>query len=316
VPSDQGDGLKISFYAGAVVTGPNCQLSEGAVERAMVDRFPAQAISYQGKLFAAGAPLVAVAEGLGRRRASPGLRRLLNLSQAALDPGDPIAYVQHLKRRPLHYATGESTGASVLMTGSIGDMSVPVAATISAARAAGLVDDHHVDPRYGKTINQVLIDTHTIEGVHTMARHRDAAGVGIHMDVDDLSQGSDLYGTSIPRLNPPLRIGAAHRDARGGYSALLFPYSDPVGMHVFALPGMMTDMARAQCKQQCSSTGGPDPCACDALKPFDIGVFMGNVLSRYLASGGKNLDLSPCNSSDTCPDRKAAPKLRDPKTLH
>ena len=69
-----------------------------------MDRSRRQATSYQGKVFAAGAPLVAVAEGLGRRRASPPSTAHEPVPAPAVDAGDPVAYVQHLKRRPLTYA--------------------------------------------------------------------------------------------------------------------------------------------------------------------------------------------------------------------
>jgi hypothetical protein len=309
VQSDAGDRLEITFYRGPVVVGKGCQLKPGAKPRSTVDRFGGK-VSFRGQSYQAGAPLVAVAEGLGRRRASPQLRRLMGLTQLIIDPGDPIAYVRHLRTEPLRYATGETTsGRSALITASVGDMAVNVSASVAAARAAGIVDFLRPDGRYGKSVNQLLIDTHTIEGVHTLERYKDAAGNGVHLDIDNLSRGRDLFGDDVPRLAPPLRL--SRRDPAGGRSALLFPYSEPEGIHVFALPGMMTDQTRERCKKQCTTTTGSDPCGCDALVPFDIGVYMANVIARYLSTRGRVLNLDSCNSSNTCPDKQPPPKLRD-----
>jgi hypothetical protein len=165
----------------------------------------------------------------------------------------------------------------------------------------------------------VLIDTYTVEGVHNVKRYLSPEGTGIHMDVDNFSEGTDMWGDDLPRLDPPLRIGSQRRDRWGGYSAILFPYSSPEGLHVFALPGMMTDQARARCKEQCTSAdtaGDGDPCGCKTLKTFDIGMYMMNALSRYITSRGKVLRLDLCNSADTCEDKVPPPGFRDPEGLY
>ncbi len=49
-------------------------------------------------------------------------------------------------------------------------MNVPIATGTAIARAAGFIELYRKDPRYGKTVNRVLIDTGTIEGVERTGR--------------------------------------------------------------------------------------------------------------------------------------------------
>lgn len=195
-------------------------------------------------------------------------------------------------------------------------MSVPTSVGIAAGRAAGLIDFLKADPRYGKPVNQVLIDTYTSEGVHTLERYLDkTTGQGLHMDVDNFSGGKDLWGERVPRLDPPLRIGMGSQDPLGGRSAAFFAYAHPQGIHVFQIPGETIDLARQACRDRCTAAPGPDPCGCSTVTCFDTALFISSVVARYLAAGGQRITLDACNATDSCPDLLPPPPPREPSAI-
>jgi hypothetical protein len=309
VESDFEDPTRLDFYVGDAIAGEDCALKAKLSKRLSVSTFEKEVI-FQSKIYPSGTPLVSLAEGLGLRRASPALRRFISFGQMVIDPGDPAAYLKQLGRERLTYPkTGEATGAHALIITTIGDMNVPASTGISAARIAGLVDFLEDDPRFGKPLGQVLIDTHNVEAVHTFKRYTSTSGGGVHLDLDNLSAGTDMWGSTVPRLDPPLRSGWDRTDALGGISAAVFPYSDPTGTHGFDLPGQMTDRVRSQCKKACKETGA-DPCGCSVKKTYDIGLFMFNLMGRYFASGGKVLSDDLCMSQDSCSDKLPVPAQR------
>lgn len=309
VDSDVGDRTVVRFYSGRrLVNGSTeCEVLKGAEPVAVVDTFQAP-VDFQGQTFEEGAPLVALAEGYGERRASPGLRRFLALGQLVLDGGDPAVYARHLLREPLEYpALGERTGAHSLIVTTVGDMNVPASSGVTVARAAGLVEYREDDPRYGVPPNQVLIDTFTAEAVDTYGRFTDTEGNPVHLDVENFSEGLDPWGDAVPRMDPPLRLGFGQKDPLGGRSAAIFPYAIPTGQHGFAQPGEMIDASRALCRMNCMDMAG---CECDGSDGFDVGTFMFNMIGRYLATGGAELSADACQSSDDCDWRLPVPEAR------
>lgn len=314
VESDFEDPTRLDFYAGSVLAGEDCALKAGATPKLSVSTFEKEVI-FQSKIYAIGSPLRSLAEGLGLRRATPALRRFISFGQMVIDPGDPAAYLRQLGRERFTYPlTGQATGAHALIITTIGDMNVPASTGISAARIAGLIDYLEDDPRFGKPPGQVLIDTHTVEAVHTLKRYTSTSGGGVHIDVDDLSQATDMWGKTVPRLTPALRCGWDRKDPLGGVSAAVFPYSDPTGTHGFDLPGQMTDRVRKQCKSGCKETGA-DPCGCSTKRTYDIGLYMFNQLGRYFTSGGNQLSDDLCMSRDDCADKKPTPAARPASEL-
>jgi hypothetical protein len=306
-----GDRLQIHIYDGQVVVGKDCKLKDDAVKKATIKTFAGdEDITYQGWTYEKNRPLVALMEGLGKARATPGLRRFTNFAAFVIEPGDPVAYVRHLLDEPLLYPKADrKTGTHSLIVTTQGDMNVPASSGVTAGRVAGLIDFLNTDPRQGKPQNQVLLDTYTAEAVDTYKRYTNKAGAGVHMDVENFSQGSDIWGSDQPRLPTPLRIGLDRRDALGGMSGAIFPLNRPTGDHGFDMPSQMTD----RCLRGCADKTSPDPCGCS--KVFDIGRFMFNMMGRYFLSGGKTINAGLCNSRGDCTDLKAAPKIRDKSTL-
>ena len=312
--SDLGDRLVVSFYRGPILdpTSEHCDFMPGQHEPYAVHDTFADPFVFQAESIEAGSPLVSYQEGIGMRRSHPDFRRLGGLGQLILDPADPVVLARNLLIEPLSYATGETTGAHSLIITTMGDTSVPVSGGAAVGRAAGIIPYLEPDDRHGMPTNQVLIDTHTLEGVHNLNRYVNPAGEGVHLDLENFSGGDDMFGSDIPRYETPPRIGFDDIDALGGKSAAIFPYNVPTGQHGFDLPGGMTDRCiRALPDEQCPAMGA---CECDGT--FDIGYFMLNMVGFYFKSGGNQLRAEPCMSTNDCPDILPPPEPRDPNNLY
>ena len=260
--------------------------------------------------------LESLEEGLGLRRTSPALRRFQGLGQLVLDPADPAVLAPHLLNEPLEYeGTGEKTGTHTVVLTTTGDMNVPASSGVTHARAAGLIEYLEDDPRYGKPLNQVIIDNYVAEAVHTLGRFTDANGNPVHIDVENFSNSNDKWGPDYPRLDPPLRIGMDRLDPLGGYSAAIFPLTNATGQHGFDPPGAFSDDAVKRCVAACPTVedGEANLCAdeCANTQTYDVGRFLFNMIGKYLASGGMDLSTEACLGTNDCEDFPAAPADRE-----
>jgi hypothetical protein len=301
VQSDLGDPVALDFYhPPALVLGDTeCTVAGGRTAYATIDRFGVE-VRFQGERYPATAPLVAVAEGMGLRRASPEMRRFMGLGQLVLDPADPAVYAVSLMKRPITYPTlGEKTGAHALVVTTIGDMNVPASSGVNLARAAGLVEYRENDPRF----------------VHTLGRFTATDGTPVHLDVENFGDGKDLWGDTVPRLpnerfRSTLRLGFGETDPLGGTSAAIFPYGSPTGRHGFDSPGAMRDDWRKACAERCATAGDAAECSCDASDVHDIGFFMFNLMARYLITDGQELKADQCLSRNDCDWVQPVPERR------
>jgi hypothetical protein len=276
VSSDQNDPLKLEVYSGPLppLERKGCEIPEGALPKLTFDTLGID-VKFQGNTFAAGTPLIALGDGFGLRRQSAEMRRFIGLAQLLLERGDPINYAPNYERRHLEFGTGEVVRTRAIVVNTIGDMNVPVATGVATARAAGFVDFRNKDPRYGKSVNQMMIDTGVLESVERTGRYKGPTGRDVLMDVDNFAglAGKDDKQES-PRLDPPLRAVAPSKLV-GGYSGYLFPAPKDTGRHGFDAPN-------------------PDA-------SFDIGTFMLNLLGHYAITNGREFRLEQCNIDSTCP---------------
>ena len=308
---DKGDPIRLSFLRDVVILPElHCEVDGVWEPYAQLETF-SEDIDFKGENIEAGAPLVSLGHGLGRKRGDPNLRRLRQLSQLVLEPGDPINFAKNIQKTPLIYPnTNESTGASVLATSLLGDMAVPTAAGIAWARAAGIVDYLEDDARFGKPINQVLIDTFTTEGVSNLKRFENQNGKGVLLDVEHFSEGMpDKWGQEYPRMETPLHIGFENNDLLGKKSSIVFPLSNEEGEHVFRQPGGMVDDAIKDCEWECFNSGDPN-CLCEDIEIYDVGYFIVNFVGRWFASSQTTLDADTCSARNDCPDIPPAPLAR------
>jgi len=340
IPSDVGDRVELRFYRGSVLElgSDECEVIEGVEPFQVINRFETPLDAEGAPLTFEGIPiqggeLTALAEGFGLQRGTPGMRRFLGLAQLVLDRCDPGVLARHLAAQPIEYPNlDQKTGSRFLIITTNGDMNVPAGTGVTVARAAGVIDYLNIDPRYGKPINQVLIDTHTVEAVNVLNRvpYRgipdndnirsllkiDASG-GAHIDIENFSEGNDIWGEGIVRLDPGLHL-LMEEDMWGnplpGPSGAIFPFAIPEGQHGFPLPGEMTDWAIQLCKEQ---NGSSDPqCNPDNLAgtTFDTGWNMFHVMGAYFNGSGDIFDPT-CNSRLACNDAPDFPEPRDRETL-
>ncbi|MBL4688925.1 MAG: hypothetical protein JKY37_30320 [Nannocystaceae bacterium] len=337
VASDVGDRIELRFYRGSVleVGSEDCEVIEDAEPFQVINRLEApldaegMPITFEGVPIKGG-ELVALAEGFGLQRGTPGMRRFLGLAQLVLDRCDPGVMAAHLTNDPIVYPNkGDQTNARFLFVTTVGDMNVPASSGITVGRAAGVIDFLNIDPRYGKPVNQVLLDTYTAEAVNVFNRipYRnvpqsenlrtllglDASG-GSHVDVENFSEGTDMWEDNLTRLDPGLHL-VMDEDMWGnklnGLSGAIFPFAIPEGQHGFPLPGQMTDSAIQLCKER-NGSGAPE-CATDLIvgKTFDTGWYMFHLIGKYLA-GSTNLFDPTCVSRTTC---DYAPEFPEPRPL-
>ncbi len=274
VSSDQGDGLVLEVYRGPLLPQERegCRVPEGVTPFVVFDTLGVEA-KFQAVTHPAGERLTALGDGFGVRRQTPELRRLMGIAQTILDSGDPINFAPYFERWPMTYGTGETVHTRAMVMNTIGDMNVPMATGAALARAAGLIDLTQKDARYGKTPNQMLIDTGALEAVERTGRYLNSAGEPVLMDLEHFSSIVPVDdGFDVPRLSPPLRLVRAA--ANGGYSGALFPMVKPTGRHGFDTP--------------------------DPSRPFDLGSFLFNMLGRYLVSGGRDFVIEKCEVDNSC----------------
>jgi hypothetical protein len=284
--TDLDDPLELTIFRGGVIRDyGTCDVPENTPIRSIVrtmdvvegdcDRHcghippEARSTSAVRRWTQRGVPLRSPAEGLGLARQTPGLRRFLFLSQAALDAADPISWAPlYFLRRP-----ADHQAHSVLVINTVGDQAVPVSTGNAFARAAGIVPflppnaaarypelADYVTPddlwqRYGRSPDRVLADRGVLEGLSSLNRFPAMTRMDALFDVDDLDEGRQRFGEQS--LTPPLRLvrraeraatGAAGVNAAwqptiaawggdtGPTASLLNAYIVPEGTHSFALP--------------------------------------------------------------------------------
>lgn len=274
VSMDAGDELSLRVFQGAARPRERegCEIPLDA-PYAEITHFEND-VGLGARWFDAGSPLAAPTDGFGQRRATPDLRRFLGLSQIALDAADPMNWAPYWDgTREMSYGTGEVVRTNVLLMPSVGDPGVLIAAGVALARAGGFVDYATIDDRYGKSQNQVAIDTHLIEGTVRLAHYKDAQGNPVLMDVEHLAAVVPVDdGLDVPRLDPPLRLMRQGDD--GAYRGVIFPMLSPQGKHGFT---------------------APDPTA-----KFDLGTLLLNQVGRYIQSSGREFSWDKCQVTSAC----------------
>lgn len=263
--------------------------------------------SFQGALYPKGAPLVALQRGLAYRRNTPDFRRFLGLAQTAIDPVDSAVWSSFYYEDTLDFSYDPSARPGrkhVMVMPTAGDMVVPANVAITQARTAGLFGswrrDPNVapeygwrqlfvpDPRYGKSVDRMLVDTYAVENLHRLGRYPDnPKNAYVNYDLDDLSDGRAVYSCSefpcgdgvaaddtfhVPGPGLGLGLRATHRRDDGTFDGMRMPYLSPHGQH---------GLNDAQ-----------------GVRAFDADAHAVNLVTRYLRSRGREIELSPdCHCS-------------------
>ncbi len=236
VPATAGDRLRVEVArsANAVESYGTCVWRDGVTPQRMIATFeqPAAAYrkvgnpdaqcdaaagcqQYRNTFFPVGSVLVAPQGGLGLRRQSPELRRLLQLSQAALETGDPINFAPLYMMKPNRMPDGKAAspkgfigantvadGFVVVATGHAFTRAMGALPFLPPARLSTLPDyaDYATPPSLfaafgGKTPNQLLIENYAIEAVARFRRRPADATCGPNYKVT-------TECTSKPATNP------------------------------------------------------------------------------------------------------------------
>ncbi len=273
-PTLIGDPIEIRVYRGA-----------SAELRSTLNTFEIP-VTFQGAIYPEGAPLVAISKGLGLKRNSPSLRRMMGISQMILEGGDPVSYAPHYDV-PLDFDYDEDAtpGVNVLVIPTAGDMNVPVNTGIAMARAANMIELYEPNPDYagsdleGRSENRALIDTWTVESIECLPRWRNPEGAPVLFDIDDLSDGKldwqpptmqSAYGV------PPLRVTAKATHPQGGEHGMRLPLLERRGTHGFQPP--------------------------NPASTFDIDNYMNTLVYAYFANGGTEIPDHVCLEDSTCND--------------
>lgn len=301
---------------------------------------------YRDVFFPVGSPLVAPEEGLGLDRQSPELRRILDLAQAAGDPSDPINFAPYYGIRTAPGPDGAPMPPRALLEMSTaGDPLVPSATGYAFAKAAGAVpflppafaDTHpawadYATPRAlwdalgGRTPNDVLIETHTLEGMSRLERTRATSACAPNYvsspvcttppsstecdhaisDVDWLSEGKNPWDP--PRPTMPLRLARAI-DVRVRDTVSLTRAWEP---RIFGAPFSSdeagwtgTEPLVGVVNAWVAPKGAHGLAIGEPCKKFDDVTYYEQLLVHFLATQGRDLYFSSHPSSHFCLEREA-----------
>ena len=250
-------------------------------------------VTFQGTIYAEGAPLVAISKGLGLERNSPELRRMMMISQMILEGGDPVSFAPHYdKPLDFSYDPEATPGCNVLVIPTAGDMNVPVNTGINMARAAGMIELHEANPTFkgtgleGMSDNRALIATSVIESIECLPRWRNAEGQAVLFDIDDLSNAQTPW--SSPTMSSeyglkPLRLTMTATHEGGGVHGMRLPLLDRRGTHGFEPPNPSHD--------------------------FDIDNYMNNLVYHYFFTGAQEIADHVCLENSSCGEAGGGPSL-------
>jgi hypothetical protein len=338
-----GDGLVLRHFSGAdgeaprdPVTGEmDTEVRLEATPLAVVERFEREVV-FQGAVYGAGQPLVALQEGLGLERNDPRFRRFMGLAQTAIGPGDPAIWSPHASLEPLEVSYGGYGGGHtrVLHMPTVGDQQVPVNTGVAAARAGGVLgswlrdEGRFPDPRYGwrelfqplsgvvgaagRSADQLLIDRFVVEGDASLGRFDGVAReAGLEL-VADAGRGESLAPFVLFDIDDVSDGEARFSCGDDDWSAMNGESGCTEGLRASGgrvpvpyLPGgLRVTVAR--------EGGGADALRIPLLRPagqhgiynaqpfrpFDADAFMVNFTTRYLGTRGERVDhLSGCDCS-------------------
>ncbi len=287
-PADRGDRLRLSFFRA------------GSAEPYRVIETFERKLRYYGEEHAVGSPLVALQDGMGLRRGTPELRRLVGFAQMITDRADPASYMPFYKS-PLAVPPEGERRTSLLVVNTIGDMWVPINAGVAVGRTAGLLEPFSA--AHGKTLDRVLIDSWVLEGLEGLRRFEAdpchfAAGEFL-FDPDEASFGADPVQGPRPSLvvrppacdgtllepsycaatcsaAPPVRATQELPDATLGLRLLYFDEDagPMVGGHGFGVP--------------------------DPTLPYDYSRYQINQIGRFFQTGGREIVDDPCLEDESC----------------
>ena len=296
-----------------------------------------QDVVFQARHFANGSRLIALARGFGMKRGTPTFRNFMSLAQTILEPADPVNYAPHYFKNLLPARQGNPAAVLIVGTTGDLNVPVNTSYSAArAAGVLPYTYDPARDAAWGMSPNDVLIQSKATECLEKLQYftpvadhmdHPDAAvdpehqnlvnlvecanaddcrqnvivdpglysydtaqkkflDVGNKLDAGNLQVGyypnpSDTSVINgVPRLKTSLRsaVQATYpgTDADGKpatrISALITPYLEQTGKHGFDLP--------------------------HPQDPFDIDLYMINMIGHFFQTRGTDLRYDVCMNRD------------------
>ncbi len=295
---------------------------------------------FRETFYEVGSGLVAPQEGLGLSRQTPDFRKLMDLVQAAFDPADPINYAPYYMMRPLLGVDGTVLPPRALLSiDTVGDGFVNIASGIAFGRAAGVVPffgpsgatsfPQYADyatpeslfSQWGRTANDVLINTYEVEGIARLARAPAGKTCAVNYapsmactsapaknatacadalyDADWLSEGQEQYDQQHPLI--PLRSvrdATVHATDTTSLAGVWAPRlaGTPFTTDSAAWKNPVVAMANVyfQLTGQHSFDAG-DPC-----QAFDTATYLNGTLARFFSSSGTDVYYLSHPASHRC----------------
>jgi hypothetical protein len=263
IPATQGDDLQIQLFdqPDAVDSYKTCNVLPGAPAGRAITTFEQRAAAYRSvgdstatcdapggcqqyrdTFYPVGSQLVAPQSGLGLLRQSPDVRRLLQLTQAAVDPADPINYARYYMLAPNPGPDGTPQGPKGFLTSNtVADGFVVVGSGHSFARASGALPflppsalprmpeyaDWVTPPKIyqelgDRTPNDALSDAYVLEGVARL--QREPAGPSCAPNY----RANSACTSPAPKVDPTVCAETVfdpdwHAEGRDLYAAQHFP---------------------------------------------------------------------------------------------
>lgn len=279
--------------------------------KATVESF-GEDVAIMGTIYPAGAPLVAIQEGLGLRRNSPQLRRFLGFAAMAIAPADPASWMAHR----VDHATGDPARPNhpaLLVMPTAGDVQVPVSTGVAMARAAGLLGDwrrradrHSPEhgwrelfeprPDLGMSPDALLVQRFVVEGDPRLQRFAsNPVNPNVVFDVDDVSDGRAEWSCGPSDWSATSGESACPDELRGQEIFFSVPRQvPPLRATVLRLDGR-SDALRIPVLRPAGQHGIYNA---QAFRRFDADAFMVNFTTRYLGTRGARVDHpSGCDCS-------------------
>jgi hypothetical protein len=296
-----GDRLRITIFDG-----------DSDTPKAVVDTF-GRTLEFQGSGYPAGAPLVALQQGLGHDRNTPDFRRFMALSHTALAQADPGVWAAHYFMDPIDTSYDPYAPESrmhVLAMPTAGDQNVPVNTGIAMARAAGLLGSWRrdpdrygpehgwreifaPDPRYGQSIDQMLLDRYVVEADGRFQRYADnPVNPNIIYDVDNVSDGSALFSCGPSDWSASSGESGCPDEIRG--QEIFFPVPHPAPGNALRHSIPAADGAHHAVRIPLLRPAGQHGIYnAQAFRVFDADAFMVNFTTRFLGTRGRAVDHAP-----------------------
>ncbi len=300
-----GDQLEIAVYAG--------WWDGKAAPKAVLDKFEKE-VSYQGAIFPVGAPLTALATGLGRARNTPEFRRLMAIAAMVVEKADPAVYARHYRheeRLDFSYDPAAAPQSNMIVYHSVGDPNVPIATSMSLGRAIGAID---------QAANDRLVAMHLPDVVESYWRHQSdtTAAPNTGLTITQWGEVAKRFYENEPLPYDRLLLDPRWPDqfypyltAFGDEGIALHPDPDDLdhGTNEFGEP-TPGDPVRATLKTEWGTYGvrfpymipigshGVEPS--NPTRAFNINNFVENQIILYMSTDGFELSDDPCLESNTC----------------